>query len=243
MKNITENINNLKTFWKTAGTTCGVYCDKKTYSYCAISNSQWPNRFLVNTAADAHIIDEVLNDFYHHEVPMSLSYWADFGDPTFKLFEREELRLKSEQIGMSLEIPKKKFATNNRLELRRITTTEQAQLWEELYPQFFGYVISAHTIEGTMDQIEYFLIYHNQVEVGTVITFDTNTVVGIHGMGILPAYRKQGFAQEVLLILLNRAVEQEKTLATLQASAMGKAIYKNIGFSEDFLVRNYRVTL
>src|SRR5690606_23964497 len=152
MKNRTENINNLTAFLKIAGTACGVYCHKNTYCYSVISNSQWPNRFWLNTAADKHIIDEVLNDFYHHEVPMSISYWADFGDPTFKLFERTELQLKSEQIGMSFVVPKKKFATNNRLELLRITTTELAQLWEELYPQCFGYVISARTVESTMDQ-------------------------------------------------------------------------------------------
>jgi predicted acetyltransferase len=102
-------------------------------------------------------------------------------------------------------------------------------------------VISAKTLKTTMDQIDYFLIYHDHIPIGTVITLNTNYVVGIHGMGILPSYRKQGFAKEVLLEFLNRAVEQKRTMATLQASTMGKAIYKSIGFREDFLLRNYRL--
>lgn len=236
-----ENIYNLTALWRTVGTTCGVYCDEESFSYSHISNSQWPNRIWLSTKADELIINKVLVAFDQSEPPMSLSYWADFGDPTFKVFEREGLQFKSEQVGMSLELPNQSFVGSNRVELQYIASDKQTELWEELYPQCFGYAISANTIKTTMDQIDYFLIYHNNIPIGTVIAFNTNFVVGIHGMGILPSYRKQGFAKEALLELLNLAIEQKKTLATLQASTMGKAIYKSIGFTEDFLLRNYRL--
>jgi len=186
-------------------------------------------------------ISELLVACGQGELPRSFSYCSDFDDPNFRYFESDGLVLKSEQVGMSLVVSKKEYPSNRRIKLHKITSPAQPLLWEKLYPQSFGYVISAETVKYTMDHINYFLIYHNENPIGTVLTFTTNSVVGIHGMGIIPSFRKQGFAKEVMLELLNNAAKENILLATLQASSMGKSVYKDIGFSEDFLVRNYRI--
>lgn len=235
------NINNLTALWSTVGLACGAYCSKTSYSFSTILNSQWPNRVWLNAPPNWGIINEILNSCGQNKLPKSLSYWADFGDPTFQFFDSSRFELKSQQVGMSLDISKKKYPAGERIKLQRITTDKQAILWEELYPKSFGYVISARTVAATMNAIDYFIIYHGQFPIGTVISFKTNSVVGIHGLGILPPYRKQGFAKQVMQELLNKAAEAHMHLATLQASAMGKMIYKDLGFSEDFLVRNYTI--
>ncbi|EKF54331.1 acetyltransferase domain-containing protein [Galbibacter marinus] len=241
MKNLNENIYNLTTLWQIVGDAYGKYCFRESYSYSNIENSQWPNRIWLNSQPSKLIISEILVACGQGELPRSLSYWADFDDPNFRYFESDGLVLKSEQVGMSLVVSKKEYPSNRRIKLHKITSPAQPLLWEKLYPQSFGYVISAETVKYTMDHINYFLIYHNENPIGTVLTFTTNSVVGIHGMGIIPSFRKQGFAKEVMLELLNNAAKENILLATLQASSMGKSVYKDIGFSEDFLVRNYRI--
>lgn len=239
MKNIKENITNLTALWQTVGATCGEFYERENYSYSMVSQSQWPNRIWLIKSATSPIVADLTQLILSIEPPMSVSYWADFEDPTFAYFDRGGFVLKSEQIGMSLELPSEKFKLNKRVSLQKIATAQQAEQWERLYPQSFGYVISAQSVTHTKDKINYYLIYDNDTPIGTVMTFHTGSVIGIHGMGIFPDFRKQGFAEEVMLLLLNQAIDEHKTLVTLQASTMGRNIYSKIGFSEDFLIRNY----
>lgn len=63
----------------------------------------------------------------------------------------------------------------------------------------------------------------------------------MHSLGIIPQKRKQGFATEIMRHTLNKAIDQNLSLATLQASEMAKEMYLKLGFSLDFLMKNYGV--
>ncbi len=238
MKNLTENIHNLTSLWQIAGTASGQYTEDKRFSHSLVPGAQWPNRIWLNRLADRDSIEEMSQVIKHSNHVLSISYWDDFKSDAFELFEKRGFLVKSEQIGMSLEL-KMKFEHQKRVQLKRIVTDKEAAIWENIYPQSFGYVISAATILHTKKQINYYLVYLDTEPIGTAITYETGTVIGIHGMGIVPTYRKQGLAEEVILKLLNQAIDGKKNLATLQASAMGKNIYKNVGFSQDFVMKNY----
>ena len=67
----------------------------------------------------------------------------------------------------------------------------------------------------------------------------TGKIAGIHGVGVIPSYRRKGFAEEIMKVLLNDALEYGADYSTLQASNMGKGIYERLGYSEDFLISNY----
>ena len=172
------------------------------------------------------------------EQPLAVSYWGPPADEQMHLFDPSGYSLAFEQIGMSLPLTEK-FDHHDRIALKKVVDAYEASIWEALYPQSFGYVISADTVTLTMAQVDFFLIYLAEIAIGTVIVFETGTTVGFHGMGIIPPYRKQGFAEEAMCRLLNRMIDRGKTLATLQASAMGKNTYKKIGFSEDFPMLTY----
>lgn len=244
MKRFNENIQNLTSLWKAVGTLAGAYNEYGNFRISRVPESQWPNRIWLEDAVNKKlsISNEPLNDvkqlIEQSEQPLAVSYWEAPADGQMHLFDRSGLSLAFEQIGMSMPLTEK-FDHHNRIALKKVTTARDASIWEDLYPQSFGYVISADTVTLTMAQVDYYLIYLDDTAIGTVIVFERGTTVGFHGMGIIPPYRKQGFAEEAMCCLLNRMIDRGKTLATLQASAMGKNTYKKIGFSEDFPMLTY----
>lgn len=237
MKNVKRNLDNLTSLWKQVGVLAGSYEELEHYCISQVPNSQWPNRIWIKDAVNNNLLREI-RQYAKQFGPLTLSYWSDFENRNLSLFQQNQFEIKSEQIGMHLDIVSK-FDHPERLELVRISTFEQADIWEKLYPQSFGYIISGKTVMRTNGKVEYYLIYLGLQVIGTAILYETDNTIGIHAMGIIPAYRKQGYAQEVVLRLLNSALDRAKTHVTLQASALGNSIYKKIGFMEDFLMTNY----
>jgi len=241
MSKITQkNIDNLTALWKTVGNSFQQHYPGKAFSYNEIPNSEWPNRIWFNEDLKEETLATIVELMKSASVPLTLSYWSDFEHSLDPLFEQSGLSKKSEQIGMSLKLGQQ-FDQSNRLNLKRVTETNQANIWAELYPQSFGYKISAETINRTQAEIQYYLVYKDHQATGTVIVHETETLIGIHGLGIVPEFRKQGLAEEVMAYLLNNAIASNKKTATLQSSAMGKNIYKKMGFTEDFLMTNYQL--
>lgn len=238
MKSWNRNIYNLTSLWQTVGIAAGNYTEHENFYSSQVHGGQWPNRVWLKKAASTEILSEIRQVTQTSEQPLTISYWCDVDDESPLLFEQNGFQIKSAQTGMSLDV-KGRFEVHKRVQLKRISTADEAYDWEDLYPQSFGYVIAAKTVIQTKEQVRYYLVYLGPKAIGTAMVFETENTVGIHGMGIVPTYRKQGFAEEVMLKLLNLAFDEGKTHITLQASAMGKNIYKKIGFSEDFLMTNY----
>ncbi|MGF6846006.1 putative acetyltransferase [Chitinophaga sp. W3I9] len=58
---------------------------------------------------------------------------------------------------------------------------------------------------------------------------------------MIPEARRKGFANEIMAFVLNESLALNARYATLQASQMGKGIYLDMGFEEQFVIRNYAV--
>jgi len=68
---------------------------------------------------------------------------------------------------------------------------------------------------------------------------DKQGVAGIHSMGILPAQRRKGYAEEILIHMLHAAKLEGAAYATLQASEMGRGLYAKMGFQQDFQIKTF----
>lgn len=234
--NTQKNIANLISVWKTAGNAFNQYFKIKELEYCKIQGSEWPNRIWFNEVPSEKILTTLTEIIDNSSVPLSVTHLDNFKSSL--LFERFGFAVKSQQTGMSLQL-RTAFNNSEDIQLKRVIDDQQATLWTELYPQSFGYNISADILIKTKEQISFYLIYKNQEPVGTIITHITDKVLGVHGLGILPQFRKQGLAEEVMAVVINQAISENIQLVTLQSSAMGKGIYKKMGFSEDFLMTSY----
>lgn len=141
---------------------------------------------------------------------------------------------------MSLQL-NNKFIIGMKLDFKRVENESDAKTWSNSFRKAFGYEISLQIITKTKEEIPFYLVYLEEELIGTVILHITKNIAGIHSLGILPEKRKQGFATQIMHHTLNKSIDQNLSLATLQASEMAKDMYLKLGFSVDFLMENYQI--
>ncbi len=238
MHKIAKNTNNLISLWETVGKNLNGLHQLDSLSYCMIENSDWPNRIWFTKEMTINSLKASIDIINNEKSSIIVSYWSDFGNAHHSLFEQFGFTAKSRQIGMSLQLHKK-VKHDNIINLKRVEQEKEQALWSMIYPYSFGYKISSQIVAQTKDFVFYYLIYLDSQVIGTVITHQTEDTIGIHGLGILPEFRRKGYAEEVMKIISNEAIDREIKILVLQSSEMGKNIYKGLGFCEDFLVTNY----
>lgn len=242
MKDISKmNIQNLTSLWKKVSISFQGFFPGDEFDYCQIQNSDWPNRLWFNQNVNEKSLKKAIKIIRSSTVNLSFSYWDDFNSPINQLIEKSGFIKKSEQIGMFLKL-NQKYQEQNRLSFQIVTEKDQAKLWADLYPQSFGYQISDEILIKTTREVQYYLIYFENNPIGTAITFQTDNIIGIHGIGIIPEMRKRGFAEEIMYFILNRAIDEKIEYAMLQSSSMGKGVYLRMGFTDLFLMTNYLLT-
>ncbi|GFD96445.1 hypothetical protein KUL156_47150 [Alteromonas sp. KUL156] len=237
MKKIASNINNLTSLWKTAATPYQGYHKETSFESAYIQNAQWPNRIWTNLSPSKNQLKEVQQQMLGEDKYFTFSLFT-LSSQENNMELDAKIKLKSTQYGMSLEL-KEKFETQRQIDFKRVKNKEEAGIWSNAFFKAFNYEISTATILKTKETIPYYLVYFEQELVGTIILYTINTVAGLHSLGILPEKRKQGFATEIMRHTLNKAIDNNLSLATLQASEMAKEMYLKLGFSLDFLMENY----
>ena len=146
-----------------------------------------------------------------------------------------------EQTAMVLRLCEKIEYAPNSLELKEVTTDEYAVIWTEISSQAFGYNIHAPVIKKVMrtPKIKLILAFLNNVPVGTGLLLENSGVTGIHMVGVVPVYRRQGIARKIMQNLIGICHESDSTHATLQASVMAESLYEQLGFEKQFTIMNF----
>ena len=240
MKNINlikNNIDNLTGFWKTVGTSFLSYHQNNSIEYCKIENSGWPNKLWFKediTSKDLPKIIQIVQNYSGLVIP----YWDIFGSNSNELLEQNGFKIKTEQIGMFLNL-NQKFALHNQLTFKKVTTEDDAKIWSEVYPNAFGYVISKEILIQDYQNVHFYLVKFEEKPIGTFMLYQTGKDMGIHGVGVIPEMRRKGFAEEIMKFAMNVSIDLNAETAHLQASAMGKDIYARLGFEDLFVIRNY----
>ncbi|NJB72229.1 ribosomal protein S18 acetylase RimI-like enzyme [Saonia flava] len=235
---INANIGNLTSLWKTVAVPFGSYFKTPDFEYCTIKGSEWPNRLWFNQNLTQETMDLTLAKLATVPVNITLPIWNIYDNSDDGILRRNGFKTKFGQIGMSLK-PDKLLDIETDIKIKLVTNEHEAKLWSELFIKSFGYVISLETISKTFNEIDYYIAYDHNKAVGTALVHKTNTVLGIHSMGIPPEMRRQGHAENIMKLLINKTIEDGYGLITLQASEMGKNLYLKLGFHEQFLIKNY----
>jgi len=236
MNNIQSNIHNLTQLWTVAGEAFQSYFEDEYLCISTIKNSDWPNRIWTKRPLSEDIFEKIQAKM-KAEAPLTFSYFNE-NNSANPLLQNSPLQIKTKQYAMSLALTKQ-METQKNIQLQQVSNEAEAALWSSTFYEAFKYKISPETVSKTQEKIQYFLAYHNEISVGTIVVFITNQVAGIHSLSILPSQRKQGFATELMHHALNMLTAQGFALATLQASEMAKEMYLQMGFSIEFTVENY----
>ncbi|WP_262250363.1 GNAT family N-acetyltransferase [Parapedobacter soli] len=237
-----QNIDNLTSLWLLASEPFGAYRKSGSYNIVELDFSEWPNRVWQSEENAKTAIENVKEILQQCSTNHTFTKWNVLQDDEHKEAENLGLSLKSIQIGMSLNLQNYNIqSSNHHLFLVQVNNTEKAVLWSAVFQQCFGYSISSKIIEAIKDDVAFYLINDNQDTVGCVATFIKDNQIGIHSLGVLNKYRKQGIAETVMHILLHEAKNNGLVNAHLQSSMLGLGIYKKIGFEEIFKMCNYKI--
>lgn len=238
MKKKELNIKNLTYLWELVGKAINGYHKRENIFCSHIEKLEWPNRVWTDKPLNEKNI-QMIKEIMANDKKLIFSYFNE--DANESLLKKDShFKLQSIQYGMSLPLSHK-FQINKTIDLVKVNDLASAELWSTSFYESFQYKISIETILKTQNQVQYFLTQDEKELLGTAILFVTHDVVGIHSLGIVPNKRKQGFASEVMYHILNWAIDQRLSLATLQASDMAKGMYLKMGFSLDFLMENYKL--
>jgi ribosomal protein S18 acetylase RimI-like enzyme len=237
MDKIKANTNNLTALWRTGGQMAGQYIEEPGYRLSISESGEWPNKLWLTKPMDMQTIMDIQLKWNLDKLSLPV-----LGDD----LHRQELILKASgfeekltQIAMSMNLANVPDHLEH-LVIQKVTSKPMAKTWSQLFQDAFGYEISADTVYKTMNSIKYFIGKHDGVPVGTAVLFvDQQGIAGIHSMGIIPSQRRKGYAEELLIHMLNIAQMKEATHATLQASDMGKDLYLKTGFQQDFIIKTF----
>ncbi|MFK8036909.1 MAG: GNAT family N-acetyltransferase [Crocinitomicaceae bacterium] len=238
---INQNIQNLTSLWQEASLFSNSFIRSPLFNYTAIEDMNWPNRLWFNKDLDQETIllvkNKILSDFPNLIIP----YWDIYDSNSNQLLEQNGFIKLFEQIGMSLELHNS-FEVQTGLKIVVVSTKDEAVTWSKLFTSSFGYEIHPNIITNTNKTINYHIAFQHDKAIGTAITYQTNKVIGIHAMGIVPEARRNGYADQLMKLLINQSLKNDIEHIVLQASNIGLDLYKKIGFKEQFKIQNYRFT-
>ncbi|WFO16194.1 GNAT family N-acetyltransferase [Cellulophaga baltica 4] len=238
MSNIKSNIENLTSLWRTASEPFDSYFSETDFNYSLIENSEWPNRLWFHNDINEAKISLAKEKISSTPTILTVPYWNIYNSNSFQLLEENGFTLKFEQIGMSLK-PNHSFTELSGLNLKKVSTKKETELWSVLFSKSFGYFISPILLNKCQENTNYYIVYYNNEAIGTAILHITNKTVGIHSVGIIPKQRRKGYAEQVMKLLINQSIEINSDYITLQSSKMGKDLYLKLGFEEQFTIKNY----
>ncbi len=239
MNLITSNIDNLISLWRSTDPTRSTYSQGTGFAVQTVHDTQWPNKLWFTCEISRETIFSARDHISSSPIPLSVPYWHIYDTDLAQEFEIAGFDAAFEQTGMSLKL-NAYSQPNTSLEIIKVIDQASADLWSSLFEQSFGYRLDGHLLLWQPDKTELLLASHKGVPVGTgIIHYSEENIAGIHAMGIIPAMRRKGFAEEMMISMLNRADTQGTTTVTLQASNMGLGLYLKMGFKEDFSMTTY----
>ncbi|WKK81043.2 GNAT family N-acetyltransferase [Marivirga arenosa] len=235
--NKNKNIENLISLWRLVGQIGGDHLITDRYELSAVTLSEWPNRIWFNGYIDTELLEHLSNNYKLKDFTFPLMGESSVHNE--KIFRKAEFDLKSLQYGMLKQLEGINLA-DDRVKVVKVTEPNQAYIWSNLFEASFGYMIHPDTVALTMKVVDYYIATYEDQPVGTAVLFFSNSdIAGIHSMGIIPEMRKNGFARSLLLQTLKIAEDKGANWATLQASDSGRPLYKQVGFKEEFIIKNY----
>lgn len=119
-------------------------------------------------------------------------------------------------------------------QIKVIESEQELEAWANACSKAFGYETDATALLPLLsdDNAEIFAYRVGGNIAGTAIAYQTNAVMGVHQVGVLPEYQGKGIGKLLMSHLVAYAKDKGCELMTLQASEAGLPIYVKMGFKK-----------
>jgi len=240
MKYINDNIYNLTSLWATVSKPFNGYASDGTIGYSRIQHSEWPNKIWSNQKLTPETLQNIKILIETSQINMRFIDFEYEDRTNNNLIKNSGLEHASSLPGMHIKLTKP-FETHTRLNFKMVTKIYEAKIWSDIFKQSFGYVISEDLVIKNMNKVHFYIAFDESKPIGVVKLHLTKNVAGIYSLGVPTTFRGKGYAKEIMHFVLNKAMEQGATLATLQASKLAQGMYERMGFEKDFTMHSYKL--
>lgn len=236
------NLDNLTSLWHSMGVEVhGKRCA------CGLNRSQsWPHRAWLAPGREVEP-GAALQRAIEIQRPGTIfpvwRYNRSRPGPWHTALENAGLVLQSELTAMSLAGHRLCVQEETDLLVQQVTSGWEVDAWAELCGRCFGYEIDGEVIRRIARDEKVRVLWGliNDAPVATALLYASESVVGVHQVGVDPAWRGRGLAQQMMRSLVNRAIINWRPSAlVLQASQDGLDIYRRLGFVEQFRIGLFR---
>lgn len=231
------NLENLTSLWHCMGV------DPGSGSACGLTRSKsWPNRAWVAPGREVESGARLQRLIAAQRPGTLFPVWRY--DPAHpgrwhSALLSAGLALQSELTAMSLSGYRLSLREDPDLAVQRVTCGWEIEAWSDLCGRCFGYDIDAAVIRRIAgdEKVQVLWALVNDAPVATALLYATNSVAGVYQVGVHPAWRGRGLAQQMMRSVTNRAIVQwQPSALVLQASRDGLEIYRRQGFIEQFRI-------
>ncbi|WP_417237115.1 GNAT family N-acetyltransferase [Bizionia paragorgiae] len=240
MEHIEYNIQNLLNLYATVGKPFNGYASDSAIGYSRIQASEWPNKIWSNEKLTPDVLQNIKILIESSKIKMRFVDFEYGGSTNHRFIEQSGFELTNSMPGMHLKLTNP-FETPTRLSFKMVTEMTEAKIWTAVFKQAFGYLISEDLVLKNLNKIHFYITFEDSKPIGVVKLHRTNNIAGIYSLGVPVAFRGNGYAKEIMHFVLNKAMQQGATVATLQASKLGQGMYERMGFKNDFTVHSYKL--
>lgn len=234
----TSNLENLTALWQRMGVEITCAGDN-----LALTRSRsWPHRAWLTPGREVEPGDELQREIEAQHPGTIFPVW-DYDParpgPWHIALESAGLVLQTELTAMCLAGYRLSIQEETGLVVQQLTCGRKIEAWSELCGRCFGYGIDSAVILRIAqdDNVRILWALVNDVPVATALLYASKAVVGIHQVGVDPAWRGRGLAQQMMRSAINHAiVNWQPSALVLQASRDGLEIYRRLGFVEQFRI-------
>ncbi len=237
------NIENLTAFWK----ACGIkeLCLPSGSSLYGSVSWPWRLWFDYDHHPDRRDLEHLLSQAERVDGPVTIPQWHAENEIMPEVLEEAGFVVAMTQEAMVARLSAEtaeQDAEHSDVGLLWATDPASAQPWTRVASESFGYAIDERVIAGLIGVPGFHLLLAvvNDTIVGTGLLVQTGRIAGLHMVGVPPARRRRGYARRITFGLLAYARELGCEHATLQASAAGKALYRQLGFEAQGAIGSFR---
>jgi ribosomal protein S18 acetylase RimI-like enzyme len=253
------NLTNLTSLWK----KYGAREIKRNMLPLLYASTDWPNRCWLDWGAlSVDDLDQVLQETdktWIKNVPESkiLALWAvtsgnqnrHAGLLKQELIEKflleKNCKCLFEQTAMYLPLQDaiESPQVHPEFQVKAVSTAQEITKWVDISSEAFAYSIDRSVIEKLLNEqdIQLLIGWKNDLAIASALLYKTGDIIGVHQLGIKQDFQGKGFARCLMLEIIRLCYLWQGRYLVLQASQAGKPLYDSLGFTEQFLIKNYQI--
>ena len=126
--------------------------------------------------------------------------------------------------------------------VKSVNTLQDSKVWADIGSEAFAYEIDHCVVQQLIhaDDVQLLVGWDNHQPIVSGLLYKTGDVIGVHQVGVKPAFQGKGFANSFMLDIIAACEQWQGKYVVLQASQRGKPLYEKLGFKSQFIIKNFK---